>query len=317
MAAPRSLDELRLRAAQEGQASGRGRIGERTLQVLQALLAQPGQAAVESISELARRHGVDASTLTRLGQRLGYGGFAALQDVFRQHVAATQPFYSTRVDKLVASAPRRTRSRTGTRARTGQGEHPGRPALQQLAEDEFRKMAAVAQAIPDAQLQAAARQIVRARQVHVLGLRGAHALAYFFGYFLANLRDGVCTLGGPGHPLPGELQRVAKGDVLVAMSFRPYTRSVVQAAQYARSIGVPVVAFSDGGSPFESLPGASGRGGSVTLAIAQPYYMDSSLSQFLVCEAVLRHCAQLLGASASQAIRRREAINQFLDIELN
>ena len=107
---PRSLDELHRRVERERTLSGRQSMGERTLAVLVDMLARPGQVAVQSISELAAHNGVDPSTLTRLGKRLGFSGFGELQDVFRRHVSATQPFYSTRVRELVSNDRARERA---------------------------------------------------------------------------------------------------------------------------------------------------------------------------------------------------------------
>lgn len=268
-------------------------MGGRTLKVLNDLLARPGQAAVQSISELAAHNGVDPSTLTRLGQRLGFSGFGPLQDVFRQHVTATQPFYSTRVRELVA---------------TSQG--PG--ALRQLAETECQKVLAVANTLTDEQIARAAQLLVDARNVYVLGLRGTYAVSYFFGAFLGTLRDGVTVLGGPGFPLSGDVARIGKQDLLVAIAFRPYTREVVNVVDLVRAAGSPILALTDGGSPIDVE-----AAGGVTLQIDQPFYFDSALAQFYVTEAVLLATARLLGPAATTLIRRREAISKALNIEVD
>lgn len=96
-----SIENLREILREEQTKSGRSRVGEKALVVLADMLSRPGPAAVDSISELAAKNGVDPSTLTRLGKRLGFAGFAELQDVFRRHVAQTQPFYSSRVQERV------------------------------------------------------------------------------------------------------------------------------------------------------------------------------------------------------------------------
>ena len=292
---PQTLDDLRRCVERERTATGRQCMGERTLAVLVDLLARPGQAAVQSISELAAHNGVDPSTLTRLGKRLGFSGFGPLQDVFRQHVAATQPFYSTRVRELVSTRAARK----------------GPSALQQLAETECQKVLAVAHALTDKQITRAARQLLKAKHVYVLGLRGTYAVSYFFGSFLETLRDGVTVLGGPGFPLAGEVARIKKDDLLVAMAFRPYTRAVVNVVDVVRASGTPVLSLTDGGSPVDVE-----SDGGVTLRVDQPFYFDSALAQFYMAEALLLAVARLLGPAATQVIRRRESINKALDIEI-
>lgn len=292
---PQTLDDLRRCVERESLATGRSSIGARTLAVLVDLIERPGQAAVQSISELAAHNGVDPSTLTRLGKRLGFAGFAGLQDVFRRHVTATQPFYSSRVHDLVAS----------------NAQTSGTSALHKLAEAECQKVLAVADGLSDKQIARAVKQLLKAKNVYVLGLRATYALSFFFGSFLGTLRDGVTVLGGPGASFAADVGRIKKDDLLVAISFRPYTKALVNAVKFVREAGTPVLAITDGGSPIDVEP----RDG-VTIGADQPYYFDSALSQFFAAEAILLAVARQLGASATEVIRRREAINKALDIEI-
>lgn len=293
--APRSLDELHRCVERERTLTGRQSMGERTLAVLVDMLARPGQVAVQSISELAAHNGVDPSTLTRLGKRLGFSGFGELHDVFRRHVSATQPFYSGRVRELVSDKPPRT----------------GASPLQALAEAECRKVLAVAHALDAAKIEQAARRLLEARRVHVFALRaGTYALSHFFGSYLEILRDGVRVLGAPGSSLAGEVSGIGKEDLLVAMAFRPYTRNVVKLVDVVRAAGVPVLAITDAGSPIDAEPD-----GGLTLAVEQPFYFDSSLAHLYVIETLLVTVARLLGPEATARTQRREQINKALDIE--
>ncbi len=57
------------------------------LKLLEQLLAAPELAATLSISALARQHGVNASSLTRLAHALELTGFKAFQALFRADAA--------------------------------------------------------------------------------------------------------------------------------------------------------------------------------------------------------------------------------------
>lgn len=293
---PSTIEDLRRWVEEERLAIGRKKMGARTLTVLSDLLARPGPAAVQSISELAAHNGVDASTLTRLGQRLGLGGFAPLQEIFRQHVAATQPFYSGRVQAMVRS--RRTDEATDT--------------LHQLAQSECQKVLAVANSLTDKQIARAVNQLIKARHVYVLGLRATYAMSFFFGTYLSTLRENVTILGGPGAPMAYDLARIGKEDLLVAISFRPYTRAVVRAVELVRTAATPVLSLTDSGSAID-VESSDG----VTLAVDQPFYFDSALAQFYVAETVLVAVARELGPRAVAVNKRRESFNKALDIEIN
>jgi DNA-binding MurR/RpiR family transcriptional regulator len=293
---PRSLEELHRCVERERTSSGRQSMGERTLAVLVDMLARPGQAAVQSISELAAHNGVDPSTLTRLGQRLGFSGFGELQDVFRRHVRETQPFYSARVRELVSE---------------GAGQEGASPS-QRLAEAECRKVLAVAHALDDAKVEEAARRLLAARRVHVFALRaGTYALSHFLGSYLEILRDEVRIVGVPGSTLASEASALGPEDLLVAIAFRPYTRAVVNLVEVVREAGVPVLAITDAGSPIDAEPH-----GGLTLAIEQPFYFDSTLAQMYVVETLLVTVARLLGPEATARTQRREHFNKALEIEI-
>ncbi len=293
---PETIDDLRRFVEEERDSEGRRRLGKRALAVLVDMLDRPGQAAVQTISELAGHSGVDPSTLTRLGQRLGFRGFSPLQDIFRRHVTATQPFYSTRIQGLVGAQS----------AGTATG------ASQRHAEFECQRVLAVANTLTDKQIARAVKLLLEAKHVYVLGLRATYAVSYFFGIFLDTLRDDVTILGGPGFPIAADLARIRKDDLLVAMSFRPYTRAVVNAVNIIKAGGTPVIALTDGGSPMavKSLDG-------VTLEVNQPFYLDSALAQFFLAETVLVAVARQLGPTAVKALQRRETFLKTLEVEIS
>src|SRR5262249_53701117 len=84
--APRSVEELRALVVRIGRNETGLSLGGKAHAVLAKLVERPEETAVRTITELAGAHGVNASTLTRLATRLGYGGFADFQSVFRDSV---------------------------------------------------------------------------------------------------------------------------------------------------------------------------------------------------------------------------------------
>nr|MBF0685316.1 MurR/RpiR family transcriptional regulator [Pseudomonas sp.] len=267
-------------------------MGDRTLAVLETMVARPGNTAVLSISELAAQSDVDPSTLTRLGQRLGFSGFGPLQDIFRDHVAATQPFYSRRVQELVEHD-------------AANSDH-----LRHLAGVECKKVLATANGLDDSDVERAVDHLVKAKHVHVLGLRSTYAISYFFGSFLGTLREGVSIMGGPGFPITSELSRIGKDDVLVVVSYHPYTKALVKAVELIRASGTPIISLTDTGPTLEIAPSQG-----VTLKVDQAFYFDSALSQFYVAQAVLVALARRLGPQAVAMTAKREQFNKALDIE--
>ncbi len=292
----KSVEDLHEFLKKERNSSGRGRAGDKTLAVLADMLNRPGFAAVDSISTIAAHNKVDPSTLTRLGKRLGFSGFSELQDIFRLHVMHTQPFYSGRVQERVAEL--------------GQVSVP--ESMQHHAQAECQKLLSVAREIDPEVIEKAVEQLVAAKHVYVLGLRATYALSYFFGSYLGILRENVTILGGPGYPFSSDLARINKDDLLVAISFRPYTRMVVTAVDLIKENGTPTLVITDTNSPFKSSSEQD-----VTITLDQPFYFDSATAQFFAIETLLLATAKRQGSTAVEMTKRRERIAQALEVEIN
>ncbi len=290
-----SVEDLRRLLETERNSSGRGRVGNKALAVLADMLNRPGATAVGSISEIAANSGVDPSTLTRLGKRLGYSGFTELQDIFRRHVTQTQPFYSARVHERVLEAHGNTQPEL----------------LRHHAETECQKLLATVNQIDPKRIEQAAKLLAEAKNVFVLGLRATYGLSFFLGSYLATIRENVRILGGPGQTLTSDLVAIREGDVLVALSFSPYTRSVATATELVKDIGAKVLSITDLGSPLE----VTGKNG-VTIAVDQPFYFDSSTAHFFVIQTILLATARCIGPAAVEVAKARERIDNALNIEI-
>lgn len=290
-----SVEDLRRFLETERTGSGRGRLGSKALAVLANMLNRPGATAVGSISDIAAACGVDPSTLTRLGKRLGYSGFTELQDIFRRHVTQTQPFYSARVHERVLEAHGNNQPEL----------------LRHHAETECQKLLATINQIDPATIEQAAQLLANANNVFVLGLRATYGLSFFLGNYLATIRENVRILGGPGQTLTSDLVAIRKGDLLVALSFSPYTRSVVTATELVKTVGAQVLSITDAGSPLE----ITGKNGA-TIVVDQPFYFDSSTAHFFIIQTILLATARYIGPAAVDVAKARERIDNALNIEI-
>ncbi|MFA7436809.1 MurR/RpiR family transcriptional regulator [Castellaniella sp.] len=291
-----SIQDLRNIVTAEQKSTGRSKVGTKALAVLADMLEHPGAAAVESISELAARNAVDPSTLTRLGKRLGFTGFNGLQDVFRHHVAETEPFYSARIKESLSAQPSQ-----GTQA-----------LIWHHLQSEADKILAMARDLDVHAAERAVEQLVAAKRVYVLALRATYGLGFYFSSYLSTLRTDVNMLGGPGNALATELDRITTEDVLVAISFRPFTKSTVAVVDVLRDAKVPLLTITDTKSPI-ALDASHGT----TITIDHPFHFDSSATHFAVLQTLLLLAARRLGTSAVERSSRLEKLYRTLDIEVS
>src|SRR6478672_1305099 len=90
-AKPRTYEDLRAVLA-----SGTIHFPKRLRQVAIFLWQHPSDVALGTISEVARKAGVQPSTLVRFAQIFGYAGFSDFQGLFKDHVRGLRPEGRTR-----------------------------------------------------------------------------------------------------------------------------------------------------------------------------------------------------------------------------
>lgn len=243
----------------------------------------PAELGLQSMRQSARAAGVSPATMTRLARALDFAGFDAMR---RPAIAA-----------LVQSAGR-----------------PGAPPAASAAEDLAQGLASALQPVqaanvasvlarnPPAQLLAAARSILAARQVLFLGLRASFGVAHQLRYSCDWLRSGTALATDPGGAWADQLAELGNSDLLVAVSQAPYTVQTVQAAQQLRGRGVRVLALTD--SALSPLA----REASTVLLFdtASPSFFHSMVGAQALAEALMATVAEQGGRAVLQRLAERQ-----------
>ena len=202
------------------------------------VIDHPNEVVIGSMRTLAERAGVPPATLVRLAQQLGYGGWPELKSAFAGDLGLNGQGYGERARSLAQ------RSR--------------RP---DLLDDLFRaQQAALAataeQCLPS--LKAAAKLLKQARQVHVAGFRASFSIAHSLVYGYRLFRNSVHLVDGLGGNLQMQLRAIEPRDVVVAISFAPYSSESLAVADAARAAQVTVLYSVAGASFFPSVTAAMG-----------------------------------------------------------
>lgn len=192
-------------------------------------LENPNEIGVNSIRKLADRAGVRPNTLVRLAHALGMDSYQALRELFRDQIRQRRDTYPDRARWLQALSRRGELGALYAAFATA--------AIDNLegffADTDHGAIARLAQGV------------VAARHCYVLGVGVNNAVAQNFAYLAGMAIEGVRALPSGGmQPVDG-LSRAGGDDLLIAMTFRPYRREVVDAVEAARIRGVPFVAISD------------------------------------------------------------------------
>ncbi|TAG12105.1 MAG: MurR/RpiR family transcriptional regulator, partial [Rhodobacterales bacterium] len=169
---------------------------------------------------------VPPSAVMRFCQLLGFSGFAEVQRLFRSALPAGLPDYATRLANLKAGP------RGAPAALVAEFVDAGRQSLEALALD-----------LNETTLEQAVSSLAAARVIHLAGLRRSFPVVAYLAYVFEKLEVAAQLHTGTG----GVSARAAlrPGDVLLVVSFAPYSTETLALAQSARDLGLPVVALTD------------------------------------------------------------------------
>ncbi|MGH9971182.1 MAG: MurR/RpiR family transcriptional regulator, partial [Pyrinomonadaceae bacterium] len=201
-------------------------LNPRRQQLVRAILDSADETCFLSSRELAKRYHVDATTILRATQVMGYETYADFAADLRQHfVARITPYAAL---KAAAGQKRSVADHIDHALAKAQDN------LSTLTSDLDRQ-----------RIIELAKLIKRSRRVLVVGQDFATSLATTLAYGLSGLGfDAEAPLGGTGY-LQHKVEVLTPKDVLVAISFGQCLRDTVEAALQARKQGVPTFGITD------------------------------------------------------------------------
>lgn len=237
--APKSTDEFQQRLHQASTS-----MPKRLRQCADFIAANTELIAVSTVAELAASAGVQPSAFIRFCKLLGFSGFSQLQQLFRENYSQRWPDYATRLERLKTSGA-------------------GSPSslLAEFVETGYSSLENLTKTVDSKILNEAVQVLSTANMIHIIGLQRAFPVAAYLAYALekmstpALLHDGVGKLD--------HRHAIRPGDVLIAITFPPYSSETLELAKYASEQSCPVVAITDTvNSPLRDF-------GALTLAVTE------------------------------------------------
>ena len=220
-------------------------LSKRLKQVARYILDNSNSVAFDTVASIAQQADVPPSTLIRFANAFGFSGFNEMKQMFKQHLMEETANYTERA-RLFSQTT--TDDATPPETKTeilNMFTMVNTQALQQLA----------MQTSGD-DLQRAVALLAEAENIYVIGLRRSFSVASYLTYALRHLDRKAFLIDGLGGMFTEQLSLVGPKDVVVAVSFSPYAREVVElvelgAQRKARQIAItdsqvsPLAAFSD------------------------------------------------------------------------
>ena len=240
------------------------------------------EVGLQSMRTLASNAQVHPNSFVRLARQLGFEGYDAMRERFRDFVRGGMGSSPDRVRWLQTLA-----KEGGSAAVFGSMAS----ACLENTESMFER-----QSVED--LETAVDWMINARRVFVLGLGLAYPLAYNFWYVARMGFDHFDLTPRHGSLPSDDLIRMTSDDCLLAMTFQPYRSDTLQAVKLAKSRGARVIGITD--SNASSLCREADLG--LVSPTHTPQFFHSNSAVTALLESL---CALLVvrgGESASEAV---------------
>ncbi|MEL6208901.1 MAG: MurR/RpiR family transcriptional regulator [Pseudomonadota bacterium] len=231
------------------------------------VLENPADVGVSTVREIAEAAGVKPNTLVRMARCAGFEGWEDFRAPFRDQIR-----------EGTASFPDRARWLQSL----GQG---GKLAglYADMAESAIRNIETTFAATDPQAMKAAADAVVAARHCFILGVGANHTLARSFAYLAGQALDTVWPIPRDGSTAVDDLSRAGAGDVLIAITCKPYRTEVIEAVDLARTQGVTIIGISD--SPASPLILGSEHG--FIVSAETPQFFPSTVAIGAVLETLI------------------------------
>ena len=184
------------------------------------------KAAYMTASKLGVEVHVSESTVVRFANELGFEGYPEFQRSLRSLIRSRL----TAVQRIEV-----------TNSLIGEGD-----VLKKVLDSDMEKIKNTLEGIDKDAFNAAVKNIIDAKRVYILGLRSSAYLAEFLNYSFRMLSDNVRLIQTTsGNEAFEQMMNIGEGDVLFAISFPRYSRSIIKGVEFAKRSGADVIALTD------------------------------------------------------------------------
>jgi len=251
-------------------AKARSRLTPRRQRLLRAILDSADETCFLSSRELAKRYNVDATTILRTTQVLGYPSFAHFTADLRQHfVARITPYAALKA---------------ATREKRSVADH-----IDHALDKALSNLNTLKADLDSRRVLELAKMIKRSRRVMVVGLDFAASLAYYLAYGLSALGfEAEAPVGTAGN-LYHKVKTLTSKDLLIAISFGQCLRDTVESVLQAKKRGVPTFGITDS----DTTPIARYCDGHLVALVVSPSFLNSYVAPMAAITAIHVACAHI------------------------
>ncbi|MDE8559381.1 MurR/RpiR family transcriptional regulator [Pantoea vagans] len=187
------------------------------------LVEHNNDVAIVSMRTFAEMASVQPSTLLRLAKKLGFAGWGDLKSVCIDEIGLGDGRYASKARTL-----------------KDKDTHFYKSIFDSTKENVDRTEKANMQSVNDA-----VTTLSQGNNVYVCGFRASFSMAYSLYYVYRLFRKDVFLIDGYAGNLEIHTREFDKSDVVVLISFAPYSREIMMLYQAAKDTGCKIIAITD------------------------------------------------------------------------
>ncbi len=250
------------------------------------IIDHPHEVGVQTMRALASEADVHPNSFVRLARHLGFEGYEAMRERFRDFVRGGMGSSVERIRWL------QFMSRQGGSVRV----------IGELAASMLTNMEQMYQNLDAKALDKTVTLMMNADKVFVLGVGAAYPMAYNFWYVSRMISDHFILIPRHGSLPMDDLHPINDKNLLFAMTFQPYRTDVIECLRFAKRQGAVTVGLSD--SPTATICREADVGLSSPTHTPQFFHSNSSVTALI--ETL---CALLVTQGGADALKNIEAFN--------
>jgi DNA-binding MurR/RpiR family transcriptional regulator len=183
-------------------------------------------ALIFNANQLAKEAGVSEATFTRFITRLGFSGFSEFKREIGNFIIQG---YST-TERLAESA---------------QTFGISNSVFLEILRGDIENINKITNRVSNELFEKAVVKLSSAKSIYLLGLRSSYSLAFYLAFNLRFFLKSVNLIKPGIGDIPEQVLSTGKGDVLVAIAFRRYTREVVKIAEKMKRKKAYIIAVTN------------------------------------------------------------------------
>jgi DNA-binding MurR/RpiR family transcriptional regulator len=248
------------------------------------IIDNPHEVGVQTMRTLATRASIHPNSFVRLARHLGFEGYDAMRERFRDFVRSGTGSPEERVRWLQSMA-----KQGGNAKIVGQMTSSMITNLEQMVQNQDL-----------GKLEKVVRWMMRSQRVYILGVGAGYPLAYNFWYVARMIRENFILIPRHGSLPMDDVISIGKRDLLFAMTFQPYRTDVIETLRFAGRQGARTIGLSD--SPAATIFRESDLGLHAPTHTPQFFHSNSSVTALL--ETI---CALLVAKGGDEAVQHIES----------